>query len=491
MAAVKRVKAGEAADWEPALVSTLGDLAWFELYFAENADAAGPWVAALRELLPADNVTLARLEGWADLVAGHVDDAKGKLAPLADRDPLAALGMIRLAEQDAGGQAGADEAAAKLLGEYRTGLVGAIVWSDLRGRGVKTPESPAAAEVSAALKEFPRDWMEITEQPDAYYDVHVEVLKVAHKYQEPFFAKVTLQNKTDFDLTIGTDGVIRPDLWFDARMVGLVNQPFPGVAVDRIARHVVLRARTAMSQFVRIDQGELHRALSRNPSASAKISVSLLINPAPTPSGIGPGPAGMRKAFNKDFVRSGFPLSQSVARKRVMTAIRSGTPAEKIRNLDLLNAYVGLTELQKDKDPGLVALATDFVNTIVASRNDPSPVVSIWATYLTASASPEHRADAVDSLLESPGWPARLLGLIAAENLPPERQLELTSGLAETDPDPVVKAYAAATAEHLRNPPSTQPAAEGGQPQGGAAAEPAAGAAPGARGGASAGGRNP
>jgi predicted Zn-dependent protease len=501
LAAAKRVKAGEGADWESALVSTLTDLAWLELFFAEDADAAGKWVVALRELLPADSVTLARLDGWLDLVAGRTDQAREKLAPIADRDPLAAVGMIRLAQKDAGGQAGADEAAARVLGDYRTGLVGAMVWSALRDRGVKPAESPLAADVSAELKKFPRDWMEIVEQPDAYYEVQAEVLKVAHKYQEPFFAKVTIQNKSDFDLTIGTDGVIRPDLWFDARMVGLVNHPFPGVAVDRIARHVVLRGRQSTTQHVRIDQGELQQTLSRNPSASAKISVSVLINPSPTQSGIGPGPAGMRKAFNNDFIRSGFPLSQSVARKRVMTAIRSGTPAEKVRSLDLLNAYAGLMGETKEKDPAMLALGKEFVNTIVASRDDPSPVVSVWATYLTAAASPEQRAEAIDALLASPAWPARLLGLLAAERLPIERQLELTSGLAESDPDPTVKAYAASTAEYLRNPPSTQPeaAAGAGQPQSqpAGAAGAAAGAGPGARGpsvpsGApAAGGRNP
>jgi hypothetical protein len=189
-----------------------------------------------------------------------------------------------------------------------------------------------------------------------------------------------------------------------------------------------------------------------------------------------------------------------MARKRVMTAIHSGTPAERVRGLDLLNAYVGLMGETQEKDQAMLALGKEFVNTIVASREDPSPAVSVWATYLTAAASSEQRAEAVDALLASPGWPARLLGLIAAEHLPPERQLELTSGLAASDPDPTVKAYAEATAEHLRNPPSTQPAAEaGGQPQGqpanagddaGAGVDPGPGAS--VPGGASpGGGRNP
>ena len=458
LAAVKRVKAGESADWEPALISTLTDLAWLELFFAEDAAAADKWVAPLRELLPPDSMTLARLNGWIDLVAGRDEQAKEKLSPFAERDALAAVGMVRLAAKDAGGQAAADEQATRLLGEYRTGLVGAMVWSALRDRGLTPPESPAAADLLAELKNFPRDWMEILNQPEAYYDVHAEVLKVAHKYREPLFAKVTIVNRTDYDLTVGTDGIIRPDLWFDARIVGLVNHPFPGAAVDRIARVVVLRGRQQTAQYVRIDQGDLHETLTRNPSASAKITISVLTNPAPVQGGIGPGPAGLRRPFTRDFVRSGFPLSQSIARKRALAAIQSGTPSEKIRNLDLLNTYIGLIGEAQQKDPSALALANDFIKTIIAARADASPAASVWATYLTATGSKEQRDEAVNALIESPGWPARLLALLAAERMPWERRTEITTALADADPDATVKAYAAASLDVMKTAPASQPA---------------------------------
>src|SRR5205814_1003921 len=162
-----------------------------------------------RDIVPADSVTLARLEGWVDLVAGRTERARGRLASIADRDPLAAIGMVRLAAKDAGGQAEADETAAKLLGNSRTGLVGAIVWS----------------------------------------------------------------------------------------------------------------ARQQTTQFIRIDQGALADTLEQNPSASAQINGSVLINPQPVSGGIGPGPAGQRKALTKALVRSGFPLAQPAARRRLIAGI--------------------------------------------------------------------------------------------------------------------------------------------------------------------------
>lgn len=464
LAAARQIKSGGATEWEPALVSTLTDLAWLELYFGEDAAAATNWVAALREVLPADSLTLARLDGWLDLVAGRADDARAKLTPIADRDPLAAVGVVRLAAKDAGGEAAAAEQATKLLTTYRSGLVGAMVWSALRDRDIKPPEAEGAADVRAELGKFPRDWMEIVNQPEAYYEILADVGKVAHKYREPMLGRITLRNKTDYDLTIGPDGIIRPDLWFDARTSGLVNQSFPGVAYDRVARQVVLRARETIAQIVRIDQGALAEALEQNPSASAQINSNVLTNPAPTPSGVGPGPAGLRRGFNKAFVRSGFALSQTPARKRVIKEIQSGQPAEKIRGLDLLAGYVRMFARQKQLDDSMRVLAIEFVNTIAASRTDANKPVSIWARYLSARLEQNQRGAAVDSLLADDAWPARMLGLIAAAELGPERQAELAGKLAEQDPEPTVKAYAAAMADLLRSRPATQPAAGAASP---------------------------
>ena len=147
-----------------------------------------------------------------------------------------------------------------------------------------------------------------------------------------------------------------------------MNESFPGIAFDRITRHVVLRARQATAQIVRLDQGRLADSLERNPSASAQISFSVVTNPSPTPDGVGPGPAGQREAFSKSFVRSGFPLTQNVMRKRVAAAIDNGTPPEKIRNLDLLAGYLPLLAGAKP-DPALRGLDTEFINTINDALN--------------------------------------------------------------------------------------------------------------------------
>ena len=48
----------------------------------------------LAQVLPADDVTLTRLQGWVALGANNVKTARAKFAPLQDRDALSGLGMV-------------------------------------------------------------------------------------------------------------------------------------------------------------------------------------------------------------------------------------------------------------------------------------------------------------------------------------------------------------------------------------------------------------
>ena len=71
--------------------------------------------------------------------------------------------------------------------------------------------------------------------------------------------------------------------------------------------------------------------------------------------------------------------------------------------------------------------------------------------------APEKRGDFVERLVNNNNWPARSPGLVVAVGMTPEKQAAVVEKLAKDDPDPLVKSFAAATADFLRNPPSTQP----------------------------------
>jgi hypothetical protein len=77
-----------------------------------------------------------------------------------------------------------------------------------------------------------------------FYKLTAEPLTVSHAFGQPVLATVTIQNVSDYDITLGDDGTIKPDLWFDAKLIGLVQQVIPAIAYDRIGQQVVLKAKT-------------------------------------------------------------------------------------------------------------------------------------------------------------------------------------------------------------------------------------------------------
>ena len=307
-AAIASLKAQDRPELHDAFVFALDNLAWFEVYYDQQSDAAAPWITALKALLPPDDFTLNRLQGWQNLVAGNTKAAKDALQPHADTDPLSALGLIRLSWPDRQNPPPADAAQlkAKLLADYRTGVIGAVLregLSDSSSAAAKPPAStepaatqpatapaalaplavpletasgknaqiavaatapstqPAADPISAELEKFPRDLLGILDQPSRFYSLRAEPLHTSIHFSDPLFARVTIKNIGNYDIFVGSDGLLQPHLWFNAQVKGIVTQSFPGVVYDRIANVTVLRPKATTTQVIRLDQGELGEAL--------------------------------------------------------------------------------------------------------------------------------------------------------------------------------------------------------------------------------------
>ena len=68
--------------------------------------------------------------------------------------------------------------------------------------------------VKTEADRFPKAWLHIIDQPQAFYGIHAEPVNVSRAYGDPLFAKLTINNLTDSDLTIGPDGVIKRGVVF-------------------------------------------------------------------------------------------------------------------------------------------------------------------------------------------------------------------------------------------------------------------------------------
>ncbi len=442
------------ANLTAAYASGLADLAWLEIYFNGKTAEAQPHLAALRQLLAPESPTLARLEGWSYLVDSKPAEARVKLSAVADRDPLAQLGLLRLEAANAPADA-ALAAANKLLYSNPSGLIGAMLMEALRDRVGLMPPAPAAAQVRTELDKFPKDWLDFldSQKVKALYALKAEPLKVAHVYGEPILARVTIANTSNFDITLGPDGAIRPDLWIDASIKGLTQQYLPGVAFERLGQKLLLKPRESLSQIVRVDQGNLAALLNSNPTVGVPLYFSALTNPITQQAGIAPGPGGYRVQFVRVVERSPAPLSDPTI-QGLYTQLLAGTADAKVRTLQLLGAYAGA--LRSHGEEQTKSKATELIEVIRKATGDRISAVAAEAMFVTVLlAEPATREGIIRQMLASDSFPQRVMGLAALQTLEPAKRKEIAKPLAQGDADEVVKKLAAAMIEVADLPPPT------------------------------------
>lgn len=452
---VRKVKATNNPGLIRAASLTATDLAWFHLYFSEQPAAAQRWIDVQRALMTQDATTINRLVGWSALLEKKPDEAKKLLTPLADVDPLAALGLARLEGKPIGA----------VFSSHRTGLLGLLLWQASKGEAAQPTTRPAdAAALQTELARFPRNWLDILNESDAkrFYQLKIDPIRVATPYGEPMLVRVSLQNIGETELTLGDDGAVRRDLWFDASVLGPDRQMFVGAAFDRIAGPMRLKPGQAVGQIVRIDEGELDQLLSSNPTPPVQVDVTVTTNPTSNDRGVGPGPGGRRAGVPKRFARIGFNITAEGVRKKALDEAAIGLPASKMRYLDLLSAYAVAAQ-QPQARPEAQEVATAFSQQLAKRRPDDSPAVEAWAGYTAAMiAQPDPKVEIVRQMAQNSNWETRLMAMIVADTLPFEARKEIASQLADRDADPLVKMYAQGSLDLLNNPktvpsPATRP----------------------------------
>lgn len=458
---VKKLLQAQDADLTAAYAAALADLAWLEIYFNANPDAAAEKIDLLRQLLADDSLTLARLEGWTYLVRGQQEQAKVKLSAVADRDPLSGLGMIRIQT----GQLPEERitvAAHRLLKENACGLVGAVLIEALRNRVGLMPTGPQASAIRAELDQFPKDWLDILDprRTREFYSLKAEPLKVSHSYGEPMLARVTITNTSVHPITLGPEGTIRPDLWVDAQVKGVGQQSFPGTAFERLGQKLVLRPRESISQVFRVDQDGVASLINSNPTFGLPLYFSLLTNPVSQEAGIAPGPGGYRVQFTRVIERRSSPLNEQTVQE-LYSKLLSGAADVRIRSLEQLGTYASAMKQQQD-NPSLQAKAAEIADVVRKSSGDSVSAVRAVATYVTAFlADASVREGIIRQMLGDGSFSQRVMGLVALQqHVETVKRKELAKPLAEGDADAIVRKLAASVVEVADLPPATQPSTQ-------------------------------
>jgi tetratricopeptide (TPR) repeat protein len=460
---LQRIQAAGREDVTAAYIEAMTDLAWLEIYFKRKPDNAAAIIEAVAGALPKDSPVVARLQGWSYLVANRLDEAKVKLSGIEKTDVLAALGMIRVNEQT-GNKAAADAAARRLMSENPSGRTGAILWEALQNGGVRVVPGRVAQDVAEELMKFPLGWLEIVDKPHLFYAVRADPLQVVHQFGQPMFLRVTVTNINAYDLTIGSDGVLRPDLFFDGFLRGAQQEQFPGVAFERLSQRIVLHPRQTVDRIVRFDQGTLGIVLEQAPSVAIQVGGTVTTNPIMTPDGVTAGAAGYRVQLLRLLERVGTPIQTSDQKQELYLRMSSGNPLLTMSGMHLLTTYASAFRRSEEADR-LAAQAAEFAQRVERMSFDDVPGVAAWGAYLTAAlASPAQRPARIEEMLKSPHWQQRALAIAATYTLPPEASEPLLKKIAETEQDEGLKRLAELSIEAVTA--TTQPAAPATLPSG-------------------------
>lgn len=448
---VAKLKDADNENLKALYTATLVDLAWVDIYGRGKPADAQPTMNALRELLPQDSATLARLDGWSALANGDKATAQVKLSAAADRDPLAQLGMVRL-----NGVADNDTAR-KLISDHPSGVLGAILIEALRGRGM-VQAGPDAPAIRSELDKFPRAWLNLLDNARQFYVLKAAPAenKIAFNYGDPILVQTTITNTGTLDLTVGATGAVRPDLWFDVNVRGINQQTLAGVAFDRMGGKLVLGPKESNTQVVRLDQGQLFGLLGDNPGTSIPLYGSVLTNPLTQSIGVSPGPAGTREQFSNVIERTAAPLNDSTVVK-ASSQVVNGSGDERVRNIDLLAALV--RQIRAANKPELMPRAQEMTDLIRKSTGDRVAAVRAESFATTAALSDAAgRQSIVQQMLSDSEPMIRAIGLSAAQRMTDGKTIkELAKPLADGDADPIVKKLAAAIIEVADLPvPTTQ-----------------------------------
>jgi tetratricopeptide (TPR) repeat protein len=439
-------------------INAVGNLAWIRLYFLRDAgEETQRVIDVLAGLLRPDDPLLARLTGWSYLVRGQWPEARQKLGAVADRDAYAAMGMVYVLDQ-AGNRAGGDLLAQRLLALHPSGPLAAVLFSAFHGRGAKIIPMPQADAVTAAVQAFPRDWLNIFTQPQEFYTVTAEPLEREVVFPQAILARITIQNVGDYDITMGDQGTLRPQMVFDAVMRGLVDKQIGQTAYDQFWQRLVLAKGQFASQIVRLDRGDLLTQLTQQPDVPIDVQFSVIFNPIAGDQGYVVGPAGCRAPFIAMSERSATSIDTADERKKLYDLLSKGRPEQRMRAVTaagtfygrLRTAAAGITINQS------VAMAKEMFDHTLAASSDADPMVQAWARYYAIAISPPDRqADLVQQLAQSDAWYGRLLAVIAAEKSLPDGGA-VAAGALSGDPDPVVRDYASAVSDKIRAAAASQ-----------------------------------
>lgn len=421
-----------------AYVASVSDVIWFLLFYTDRPADAQPMLQALAASGQAEADLMARLDGWYLLKSGKIEEARAKLAPLAERDPLAGVGLVKIYQKDPASSTSAVDLAKKLVQRCPSRLIGAMVRTEIGTVAGDVPPDPATEPLRDALDRFPREVFQVATQPERFLSLRLTPLQVGHDFAEPIQLEVELSNVRSVPLVLGPSGIAR-DYWLDAhvRVGGMPSPLVSGAVYEKIDGPIVLGPGKSVKWLTRLDRGPLAKMMQRTVQTPMQIDVSGFTNAVPGDRGIVKGPCGIDGRTLRSIERRAASLTGDEAIKRANAIVDGSDLVLKMRLVDQLAAHL-LLAADPEGPQSVKALETELKDMLTRLAQDAAPTVRAWAHYRMGQTGIEPAARSAAGLAAEPLWYSRLLAAALTIEAPDTARPKLLEGGAN-DSDATVR----------------------------------------------------
>jgi hypothetical protein len=446
-----------------AYVSALGDLAWFDAYFAGQNPSAE--LSQAIDLLAGENsLTLTRAQGFAALSANpqRLDEAQVKLSAIASRDALARVGLLAVRLGRGESREVVSSSAGETIAQLPPQAWSTLARYTLRDLGAITFRTSDTDKIVAEALKLDDAWLNFHRNPQAFYVADVDAVDAGLDIAEPVLVKVAVQNISNRPILIGPGGAISGNIVFDATVRGRLEQPFLGAGVARLAGPVVLPPRGVARGTARVDHGQMFAFMVANPHVPMSIFVSGITNATATENGFIPGPGGLRDQSASVFDRNSRLWDRPDMQKQLTDQLADADPVRRQRAVYTLAGIARALLTASNATEQSKSLAGFILNLVrQASTSDASASVRAVAVQeLMSLSSADNLMTLARAGLSSADTETQLRTLLVIAPFKQSDRKQLTAAPpANADVSTRQLANAISALPDINNTPATQPAA--------------------------------
>ena len=248
------------------------ELAWFNLKFRSDAITALRWAQEAARSA-GDDPFVQRCLGAAEIANGKTDSGVRRLKSLIGKEPYAAVILARYHFEH-----GKSNQARRILlrgvGDIRTSPVWRAAKRLAEKWKINFPPLKQAEMMRKAVDNLPEHLFTMGRYPEKFVKVQLTTIKPVVRLAEPIVVEVSLKNISKYTIAVGQQGLFCPTVFLTIDIKGNEKLFLSNFMPVILPSPKYLKPGEKVSTKVRVDVGEVEKALLKNPFVNKRIKIS-------------------------------------------------------------------------------------------------------------------------------------------------------------------------------------------------------------------------